>query len=369
MNALYAAALHDTAWISSLRAHINPLYLDPPDDAAESIGEEWRDTLHSFLVQDLKEDASGPRMHLWPEKNCLIVYYLNETRSLLRLADFYQLNDETYSDMYGCFANNATWIFCPQTMGPCPQDPRCVTIKTPRSTRGASIWHKRKPSLSLSRLSLSPCPCISVASSATSESMLPGAMFPCACRWSQRLCILTFTPSTAKSPSQLPHFERRHGYCSTPANRSFITYNPCRPVFDLVIENTIYDDTASRDAGWFPMSTCGFRRDGKNPKTSPSVDNNGPGGPRPRVPTPIPGRNMGIAYARRTGKTLVQGLNGGHLRIDEEVPSPVEDVFMSPLHKGNFVCESELKKDELMKRILVNLMGKAGGVIWRAQSS
>jgi hypothetical protein len=121
MNALYAAALHDTAWISELRAHINPLYLVPPDDVAESIDEEWRDILYSFLVQDLKEGASGQRMHLWPEKNCLIVYYLNETRSLLRLADFYQLNDETYSNMYGCFANNATWILCPQTMGPYPQ--------------------------------------------------------------------------------------------------------------------------------------------------------------------------------------------------------------------------------------------------------
>jgi hypothetical protein len=120
-NALCAAALHDRAWISSLQAHINPLSLAPSDDVADIIDEEWKDVLRSFLVQDLKEDASGQRMHLWPEKNCLIVYYLNATRSLLRLANLYQLNDEAYSDMYDCFAKNATWIFCPQTSGSCSQ--------------------------------------------------------------------------------------------------------------------------------------------------------------------------------------------------------------------------------------------------------
>ena len=120
-NALYAAALHDRAWISSLHSHINPLSLTPPDDVAEIIDEEWHDVLRSFLVQDLKDDAFGQRMHLWSKKNCLIVYYLNATRSLLKLAEFYQLNDESYIDMYECFARNATWIFCPQTSGSCSQ--------------------------------------------------------------------------------------------------------------------------------------------------------------------------------------------------------------------------------------------------------
>ena len=178
--------------------------------------------------------------------------------------------------------------------------------------------------------------------------------------------------SSAVTPrSSLLKSERRYGHCSTPANSTFISYKPCHPVFDRVIENTVHDESVSVDVVRFPaperMTTFGIRKEDKKVKIIASAADSGPGGPRLRVPTPIPCRNSNAAYAGRAGKLFVQELNGGYLRMDEEGPQLEEVVFGSPIDVA-VVCVSKPKKGELLKRILVKAVGKVSRVFWRARS-
>lgn len=116
--------LQDVSWITVLESKLNPYALKPLSDQTALIARGWRRALFAFILQDLRSNLTGQRIHLWAEGNCMVVFSLNTISTFHWGVDFSSpaaldlaANEEFLLEL----AERASWIFCPQTSGSCAQ--------------------------------------------------------------------------------------------------------------------------------------------------------------------------------------------------------------------------------------------------------
>jgi hypothetical protein len=112
----------EATWITSLKRLINPFFVCPPKSLEVAINDGWRNVLRSHIVDDLQANLTGQRIHLWAEKNCMIIYQLSAIPAAFDLLGLSTMSGVEIE----AFASCAAWIFCPQTSGPCSAQVRAA---------------------------------------------------------------------------------------------------------------------------------------------------------------------------------------------------------------------------------------------------